>query len=82
MLHDYLEKPIRNKLNILYVIHTRNYITGRELSEILNLSVTGINILVSEINAEIESHAKIINTMSNLSISYTLLKNTLTSIYA
>lgn len=70
MLHDYLEKSIRNKLNILYVIHTRNEITSRELSEILHLSMTGINMLVSEINTEIGSHAEIISTMSNLSIFY------------
>ena len=57
----------------------RNYITCRELSEILNLSATGINILVSEINGEIESHAKIVNTMSNLSISYKN-KNNLTNL--
>ena len=79
MLHDYLEKSIRNKLNILYVVHTRNYITSRELSEILNLSMTGINMLVSEINAEIGSHAEIINTMSNLSIYYKE-KNNLTTL--
>lgn len=79
MLHDYLEKSIRNKLNILYVVHTRNNVTSRELSEILHLSVTGINMLVSEINAEIGSHAEIINTMSNLSICYKK-KNNLTTL--
>lgn len=79
MLHDYLEKSIRNKLNILYVVHTRNYITSRELSEILNLSMTGIHMLISEINAEIESHAEIVNTMSNLSIAYKK-KNNLTNL--
>lgn len=41
--------------------------------------MTGINILVSEINGEIESHAKIVNTMSNLSISYNN-KNNLTNL--
>lgn len=41
--------------------------------------MTGINILVSEINGEIESHAKIVNTMSNLSISYKN-KNNLTNL--
>lgn len=47
-----------------------NDVTSRELSEILHLSVTGINMLVSEINAEIGNYAEIINTMSNLSIYY------------
>ncbi|MDY5483255.1 MAG: helix-turn-helix domain-containing protein [Clostridium sp.] len=70
MLHDYLEKPIRNKLNILYVIHTRNSVTSRELSEILHLSMAGITLLITEINAEIINHAEIVNAMSNLSIHY------------
>lgn len=70
MLHDYLEKSIRNKLNILYVLHTRNSITNRELSKILNLSITGINMLVAEINGEIGNDAEIIKDMSNLSIYY------------
>ena len=47
-----------------------NDVTSRELSEILHLSVTGINMLVSKINAEIGNYAEIINTMSNLSIYY------------
>ena len=63
MLHDYLEKPIRNKLNILYVLHTRNSVTSRELSEILHLSMAGITLLITEINAEIINHAEIVRCL-------------------
>lgn len=70
MLHDYLEKSVQNKLNILYVIHTRGSVSGRQLSEILDLSMSGVALLVNEINTQLKGYASIVNTASNLSLQY------------
>ncbi|MSS63737.1 helix-turn-helix domain-containing protein [Velocimicrobium porci] len=70
MLHDFLEKNIQNKLNILYVIHARKFTTRKELNELLHLSVSGINSLISEINIEIKELATISKNSSYLYITF------------
>lgn len=70
MLHDFLEKNIQNKLNILYVMHTRKFSSVRELNELLNLSNSGIHSLIAEINLEIRGYGSIDRNASSLQLIF------------
>lgn len=70
MLHDFLEKNIQNKLNILYVMHARKFTSAKELKDLLNLSLSGIHSLIAEINSEIAGYGSIDKTASTLCLVF------------
>lgn len=70
MLHDFLEKNIQNKLNILYVMHARRFTSIRELNHLLKLSNSGIHSLIAEINWEIHGYGSITRDASSLQLIF------------
>ena len=70
MLHDFLENNIQNKLNILYVIQARKYTSIKELGELLHLSYSGVNSLVSEINKDLCGYALLRKESNSLVLDF------------
>lgn len=70
MLHDFLENNIQNKLNILYVIQARKYTSIKELGELLHLSYSGINSLISEINKDMFGYASLRKDSNSLVLDF------------
>ena len=70
MLHDFLENNIQNKLNILYVIQARKYTSIKELGELLHLSYSGVNSLVSEINKGLCGYALLRKESNSLVLDF------------
>lgn len=59
MLNDFLENNVQNKLHIISILHLKRSISLKELSHELNLSTSGINSIMNELNSELRNLAGI-----------------------
>ncbi|EJA6848022.1 TPA: helix-turn-helix domain-containing protein [Clostridioides difficile] len=69
MLDNYLEKNIRNKLELLNILHLNESITMKDLLSLFPLSLSNINFLVDELNIGFTGLATIKKNRKYLSIS-------------
>lgn len=59
MLNDFLENNVQNKLHIISILHLKRSISLKELRHELNLSTSGINSVINELNSELRNLAGI-----------------------
>lgn len=68
MLNDFLETNIQNKLHIISILHLKHSISLKELSHELDLSVSGMNSIINELNLELREIAEISKGPSSLKL--------------
>lgn len=74
MLNDFLENNVRNKLCIISILHLKHSVSLKELSQELDLSISGLNSVINELNFELREIAEISKTSSSFKL-YTFKKN-------
>lgn len=68
MLNDFLETNIQNKLHIISILHLKHSISLKELSHELDLSISGMNSMINELNFELRELAEIHKGASSLKL--------------
>ena len=68
MLNDFLENNVRNKLCIISILHLKHSVSLKELSLELDLSISGLNSVINELNFELREIAEISKTSSSFKL--------------
>ena len=69
MLNSFLEKKIKNKLNLLSVLHSKNIIPIDEVLTSVKVSKISLISLINEMNIDFDGLAFIENSNSYISLS-------------